>query len=166
MLTHPIAQALGARGEPQIFDCQTRGINLDIADAGLAEHGGTEAIGLAGDDKVERSFEDAFELEREVFFAARAAELGRILLALAFENFLHAAAPLEAAHDDEVPRLREADAGGMMGRSQHARQHLVGNRIGSELPHVAAAKDRFVEAALECVGKGVRIARARVAIGR
>lgn len=155
--SHP--QALGACREPKIFDRQARRVNLDIANAGLAEHGGTEAIGLAGDDKVERSFEDAFELEREIFFAALAAELSRIFLALGFEDFLHAPAPLEAAHDDEVPRLREADTGGMMRRGQHARQHIVGNWIGNELPDVAAAEDRLVEAALEQVGEGVAIGR-------
>ena len=157
MLTHPMPEPLGARGQPHVFDCQARRINLDVADAGLAEHGGAEAIGLAGDDKVERSFEDSFELEREIFFAALAAELGRILLALGFENFFHAAALLDAAHQDEVPRLREADAGGMMRGDQHAREHFVGNWIGDELADVAAAEDRLVKAALERVGECVAI---------
>ena len=76
---------------------------------------------------------------------------------LGFEYFFHAAALFDAAHDDEVPRLRKADAGGMMGRDQHAREHLVGNRIGNELADVAAAEDCLVQPALECVGEGVAI---------
>src|SRR5258708_4549013 len=159
------AEALGARGQPQVLDRQASRVDLDVADAGFAEHGGAEAIGFAGDDKVERSFEDALELEREIFFAALAAELSGVLLALRFENFFDAAAALEVAHDDEVPRLREADAGRMVSGDEDAREHLIGNWIGDEFADVAAAEDGLVEAAFEGVGETVAIGRVRGHMG-
>src|SRR5208282_1997591 len=137
------AESLRARSQPEVLDRQTGRIDLHVADADFAQHAGTEAVRLAGDDQVERGFENSFELEREKFLAARAAELRGIALALLIEHPPDFAPALEIAHDEEVPWLCEPDAGRVMGRDQYARQDFVGNRVAQELPHIAAAENRL-----------------------
>src|SRR5208283_2961882 len=98
--THPSdTEAFGARGEPQVLDREAGGIDLDVAQADLAEDTRPEALRLACHDEVERRLEDALELEREEFFAARPFELLRIFRTLFLEDALHFAAALEVAHD-------------------------------------------------------------------
>ena len=85
------AESFGARRQPQIVHRETGRIDLDVADAGLAEHGGPEAIGLAGDDQVERRFEDAFELERGYLSRRSPLNWAALFWRLGFEDLFHAA---------------------------------------------------------------------------
>jgi hypothetical protein len=62
--------------------------------------------------------------------------------ALLFEDAFDLAAPLQIAHDDKIPRLREADANRVMGRDDDARENFVRDLIGEKVADVAAAECR------------------------
>jgi len=154
------SQPLSARGEPQITDGETGRIKLDVSDTGFAEHAGTEALAFARDDDIQRRFDNSLELERKKLLAAGAGELRGVFDPLLLEQAFDCAPPFEITHDDEVPWLREADAGGVMGGDEYAREHGVGYRIGPERADVTAAKNRLVEAVARGRGEGVAVALA------
>ena len=93
----------------------------------------------------------------ERYLSPLAAELGRVFGVLGFKDLLHAAPLFATSHHDEIPRLRKANAGRMMGPDKHACEHFVGNRIRNEFADIAAAEDGLVEAALEGVGESEAI---------
>ena len=85
------------------------------------------------------------QLERQEFFAPLARELRRVAQAFLLEDALDLAPALGVAHDDEIPGLRETDAGRMMGRDQHPCQHFVRYGIGKKLAHIAPRENGLVK---------------------
>src|SRR5713226_4485724 len=142
-------QPLRTCREPEIPNRETGRIDLDLRDTDLAQHARSKAVGLARHDQVERRVKNPFELERQELLLALTGEPLGVLPPLLLEDAHHFAPALEVAHDDEVPRLRESDARRMMCRDQHAREHLIGHRVGDELADIAPPEDRLVQAALK-----------------
>src|SRR5262249_14753294 len=93
--THPShAQSLGPCCQPEIFHRQARRIDLDVANAGLAEYPRTRTAGSTGHQHVERRLENPLELERQKPLAAFVDELIGVLGSLLGKDRMHASAPL------------------------------------------------------------------------
>jgi hypothetical protein len=129
MLTQPTPSP-SARRQPQVVDGETGRIDLDLANADFAEHRGSEAIELAGDDQVEQCFENAIELECEKLAQTIAGKLRGVDRALLLEDAFDLAPALRVAHHEKIPGLRETDAGRVMRGDDHAREHFVRHRVG------------------------------------
>ncbi len=126
------AEALGAGGEPQVLDGEGRGVRRHLR-LGVAAQGVAAAAGrVGGHDDVDRGVEDRLDLQfLELLRPALGQRLG-VGVTLALGQFVHRAAGLRRADDDEVPRLRVADARRGVRRLQHPEQDLVRNRVAAE----------------------------------
>lgn len=171
---HPAdADPLGARGEPQVLDraahARAHGLRLH----GRAEDRLVPRAQIGDDANVERRIADALELVREVLRAALVRKARGLRLAAAQEARADAHAPLDVAHDDEPPRLRETHARRERRRPEDARERRIVDLTGDELANVAAklehAIDRrarvFVEA-MRAHGESSRSRRASSMLSR
>lgn len=126
------AEALGARGEPEVLDREGGGVRGHLRLGVPAEGVAAAAGGVGGDDDVHRGVEDGLDLEfLELLRPALGQRLG-VGLALALGELVHRPPGLGGADDDEVPGLRVADAGRVVGGLQDAQQHLVRDGVGTE----------------------------------
>ena len=89
-------------------------------------------------DNHERGYSRGLRDPLRPSFAPLAGKLIGVLEALLREHFVHPPPALHIPHDYEIPWLREADAGRVMGRGQDAGERLVGYRLVGELTNVPA----------------------------
>ena len=102
------AEALGARGEPQVLDRAGGRVDVGRGDGRAAQDLGPRGRRHAAHAHPDGRLEDALDLLVEEGPCPRS-EARRLARALALGQGAHARAGLGGAHDDEAPRLRQPD---------------------------------------------------------
>jgi len=80
-----------------------------------SQHNAAAAGGIAGHADAERRLDNAFELQRTIFFLPLAGKHAGCFLIRPDKRIAHARPHLGAFHQDEIPRLHEADRRRVMG---------------------------------------------------
>nr|CAI0337997.1 hypothetical protein SHINE37_41851 [Rhizobiaceae bacterium] len=151
------AHAFRPRRQPQVLHGADRGINIHARIVRAAEHHRAAASRIAGDADRQRRLQDALELQRAILRLPLPFEHRRRLAIGLQEGRMHRQPCLSATHQQEVPRLHEADGRGVVGGLQQAADEIVRQRIGQELvAHVAARFDGTVDGLPFLAGKGAR----------
>src|SRR6202035_237035 len=144
---HPSdAALLGRRSQPQVLDGKAGGVEAGVVDGVTTEHVRAAAGGVVGDDDTDARLQDpldldAFEHHGEVGWqrVAKALPLCRDVL-------LEDPSGRRTSHHDEVPRLRQTNARGAMGRFEDAAQGGGRDWFAGELrPDVTTTPDRVVD---------------------
>lgn len=101
---------------------------------------------ITGDADSERCLENALELQVAVSLALLALELRGGFGMRLLESGLDLLPDTEIAHQDEVPRLHEANARRVVCGAENAGQHVLWDGIGQELTaHIATTEDGLVD---------------------
>ena len=109
------------------------------------EHHRPAARAVAGDAQVDWRLQNALQLQLAVNLAPRIREHARRLGVGFLEHALNALPHLVRAHQQEVPRLHEADRRRMVRSHQQAGEHVIRNGRRQKLTaHVAATENGLV----------------------
>jgi len=142
----PHTDALGTRGQPEILDCQgrreRRHPRVRVSPQGVR----TAPGGVAGNHDVQRGRQDRLHLDAVEQSGSSGRQGGGEDVALAGSQSLDALALREITQQQEVPRLAQTHAGGLVGRDQDALENGVIDRFhGEPPPDVAPHGDGLVD---------------------
>ncbi len=144
---HPAdADAFGGRGQPQVLDGQTYGIQPGIRDGVSSQDGWCAAQRIVCHHDGQRGLHNAVDLDpAETGGLVRGQRRGEDRLFM--PDMIMKGFPGPNVFDqDEVPWLTQADAGGGMGRREHTVQDVSRDRCSGELgTHVTAFFDHIVD---------------------
>ena len=147
---HPAhAQRFRARGQPEILHRAHGRINIGRGIRLTPQARAPNALVIAGDAKIHRSFDDGRQLQTVVEFPLLTFVNCRRLLIRPFKILKDFIPNGPVANDNEIPRLHETDRRSMMSGIENARQHIVRHRIREKMgAHVSALVNRSIETAL------------------
>lgn len=133
-------------GEPHVLDGAGDRQDVRLGDRVAAEDVVTAARRVAGDADGQRGFAQAFDFEgEEMSIAAFLGEMDREGAAFFVGGEGELVFDLLVAHEDEIPRLHEADRRRMVAGEQDALDFFVFQRVRFERADVASVADRFVD---------------------
>ena len=106
---------------------------------------------VTGDADPQGGFGYSFQFQRPVDLPLLPLEQGGSLLVGSTEPLLDPLFHFRISDHDKIPRLHEADAGGMMRRIQNSGENLLRDRFRQKLaPDVTSAMDRFIDCVTFC----------------
>ena len=142
---HPAdAEALGARGEPEVLDRAGGAVDVGVGDRPAAEDLLARLAVVTADADAQRRLDYSLDLLVEKR-ARPLVEASGLAQALARRHVADRDARRRLPDDDEPPGLHEPDRRRAVGGGEDAVEHVAGHRIGPEAADVAALGDDAVD---------------------
>ena len=151
---HPAqAQAVPARGEPDVLDRAGTRPHVGVREGGTAQYPGRPGPAVAAHHHADRRLADPLELQAAQVPGTVGVELAGLRQPGPVGHHRGAGPQLRIPDHDEPPGLGVADARrGVPGR-QHAGHELVADRVGAEPAHVPAGGDHLGQGRADGLGQ-------------